>query len=234
MPAFNVAKFLEDTVSRIPGDFWSQIHILHILNDGSMDRTGAIADSLATRNPKIQVTHFPENRGYGAVVRQGISLGLGDGSEVVICLHGDGQYAPELLPDLEAAIRARNFDLLQGSRLAQAGAMAGGMPLYKWLAGQALCFLENRVFRLSLTDYHSGYLLYSRTFLLASGFESLQGQFEIDLELIASARAKGFRVGEHPIPTRYAGETSHLNPVAYGFRVLQVLQKYCTGDYGRH
>jgi len=241
MPAYNVQKYLSNTVERIPNGLWNQISMLHIINDGSADETASAANLLAQQNAKIRHHQFPVNQGYGAVVRFGIAECLRDDSDVIVCLHGDGQYAPELLPQMLETMDGYRLDLLQGSRLGGRGnghgnshgngALAGGMPLYKWLAGQCLCSLENRVFNLRLTDYHSGFLLYRRRYLLKSGFENLKGHFEIDLELIASAKARGFLVGEVAIPTRYAGEVSHLNPFDYGLRVLQVLWRYLRGKY---
>jgi len=233
MPAYNTSKLLRATVARIPAAAWEQIYCLHIINDGSSDDTAAIGDALALAYSKIRIHHNSQNCGYGAVVREGIRKCLDDGTDLILCLHADGQYAPEVLPRMLETMEGYNLDLLQGSRLAQRGALAGGMPVYKWAAGYLLCMLENRVFHLRMTDYHSGYLLYRRRFLEASGFEHFSGNFEIDLELIAAAKARGFLVGEVPIPTRYAGEVSHLNPVAYGLRVLGVLGRYLRGYYGR-
>ena len=231
MPAYNTSGLLRDTVKRIPAEIWEQTIHLYVINDGSTDDTGAIADALAQENHKIVVHHQPKNCGYGATVRKGIRTCLDSGADIMVCLHADGQYAPEALPRLFQTMQAGKIDLLQGSRLAQKGALAGGMPLYKWVAGFFLCGLENRILGLSMTDYHSGYLLYRRRFLEVSDYERLQGNFEMDFELIATARARGFLVGEAPIPTRYAGEVSHLNPVAYGFRILAVLWRYIKGYY---
>lgn len=231
MPAYQAETLVEATVARIPSAFWERIHTLHILNDGSTDKTAVVAARLALANAKIRVNHSAQNCGYGATVRKGLQLCLEDGSETIVCLHADGQYAPELLPQLVDYLLDSRLDIVQGSRLAQAGALAGGMPFYKLVAGRILVAIENKVFGLRLTDYHSGYLLYRRRFVSRVPFAKLQGRFEMDLELICLARARGFLVGEMAIPTRYAGETSHLNPVAYGLRVLAVLWRYKRGFY---
>lgn len=233
MPAYQVEKELAATVNRIPSELWSQIHRLYILDDGSTDSTGTEIEKLASQNSRITGIRADQNQGYGATVRRGIALCLDDGSETIVCLHSDGQYAPELLPALLQNMKDRDLDLLQGSRLAEVGALAGGMPRYKWVAGKLLVLLENAVFKLKMTDYHSGYLVYHRRFLLNSGYAKLKGRFEVDLELIASARTKKLRIGEYPIPTRYAAEQSHLNPIPYGLRVLTVLYHYVMGRYDR-
>ncbi len=231
MPAYQTSSLLEETILRIPDAFWNHIVHLYIINDGSADDTGEIAERLAKENFKIRVIHHEKNSGYGATVRDGIKVCLKEAADFTVCLHGDGQYAPELLPAMLKKAEHEKLDVLQGSRLAESGALAGGMPLYKWLAGRALCALENRVFKLKMTDYHSGYLIYRNSFLEQINFMKFGGNFEMDLELIATACARGFTVGEIPIPTRYAGEVSHLNPVAYGFRVLAVLTRFKRGYY---
>jgi hypothetical protein len=128
-------------------------------------------------------------------------------------------------------MRSRHIDLMQGSRIASGTALSGGMPLYKYVAGRFLTALENAAFGLRLSDYHSGFLVYSRRCLETLPFSRLRGSFDFDLEAIAAARARGLAIGELPIPTRYAGEVSYLNPITYGCRVLWVLAKFLAGYY---
>jgi hypothetical protein len=120
---------------------------------------------------------------------------------------------------------------MQGSRIASGTALSGGMPAYKYVANRILTFFENIVFGLSMTDYHSGMLFYSRKALDTLPFERLSASFDFDLEVIALARARGLAISEMPIPTRYAKEQSYLNPVSYGVRVLGVMVKFLAGRY---
>ena len=117
---------------------------------------------------------------------------------------------------------ARGIDVLQGSRIASGTALSGGMPVYKYVSNRILTFFENIVFSLSMTDYHSGMLLYSRQALDSLPFGALSSSFDFDLEVIAVARSRGLSIAELPIPTRYAGEISHVNVYSYGLRVLRV------------
>ncbi len=105
------------------------------------------------------------------------------------------------------------------------------MPLYKYAGNWALGKLERRVFGLPMTDLHSGYLVYGRRALAEIPFSRLSDSFDFDIEVIAAARARELAVGEAPIPTRYADEISHLNPLTYGLRVLRVLWRFKRGDY---
>ncbi len=231
IPAYNAEGTLADVMARIPASLEKSLHRIWIVNDGSGDGTGVVAAKLVARQPCIRVLSLAQNRGYGYAMKTGLIAAQAAGAEVVACLHADGQYAPESLPALLAALQAKKLDLLQGSRLAAGTALGGGMPLYKYLAGRALVQLENRVFGLQLTDYHSGYLLYGSKALRRIPFARLSDNFDFDLEVIACARARGLAIGELPIPTRYADEVSYLNPIAYGFRVLAVMWAYRIGKY---
>jgi len=179
---------------------------------------------------RLSLLERPKNGGYGAAMKDGLAAARGDGAELVACIHADGQYAPEVLPELIAELSRQKLDLLQGSRIAAGTALQGGMPLYKYVGNMLLNRIENHTLRLAMTDYHSGYLLYGRR-ALELPFLALSDSFDFDLEVIASARARGLAVGEAPIPTHYGDEVSHLNPLTYGMRVLRVMWNYRRGRY---
>lgn len=198
---------------------------------------------------RLQYERFEKNSGYGAVVKRGISEGLRSGAKFIACLHGDGQYPAEKLDEFFAHLEtARNqlakglrnqpagvspeggiLALVQGSRrLVPGAARAGNMPLYKRLGGAFLTALENLAFRQKLTDRHSGFIVYNAEFLKTLDLAKLSPSFDIDLEIISIADARGYRLAELSIPTRYAGETSNLNVVTYGLRVLrQTWRRFC-------
>jgi glycosyltransferase involved in cell wall biosynthesis len=198
-----------------------------------VDDTGACADWLAKGNAKIKAVHFPWNRGYGKTVREGLFRCRRDNCDFAVCLHADGQYPPEVIPRFVQEMAACDIDILQGSRIASGTALSGGMPVYKYAANRILTFFENIAFGLSMTDYHSGMLVYGRKALNSLPFEVLSSSFDFDLEVIALARSRGLRIEELPIPTRYAGEISHVNVCSYGLRVLRVMARYATGRYHR-
>lgn len=231
VPAYNAGAHLPGVIKRIPESFWKRIQALWIINDGSTDNTGRVSEQLAAQDGTIIPICFEHNRGYGEVVRKGLALCRDSGCTIAVCLHGDGQYAPEVLPQIIEKMESESIDILQGSRMASGTALAGGMPLYKFYAGRMLTALENRVFGLRLTDYHSGYLAYSRQAFERIQIDSLSKSFDFDLEVIASACSLKLSIAEIPIPARYAGEVSYLNPVTYGLRVLRVLWRYLNGRY---
>ncbi|MBN1576996.1 MAG: glycosyltransferase family 2 protein [Chitinispirillaceae bacterium] len=231
IPAYNAETTITGVVDRIPRQLWDSVNAVYLINDGSRDRTGWVIDEIAVKEPRCRAVQQMHNRGYGESVKQGLALCRVDGCAYAACLHADGQYPPESIGEFVAVMEAENIDLLQGSRIASGTALSGGMPRYKYTAGKLLTAVENLVFRLSMTDYHSGFLVYSRRMLDGIDFKRLSNSFDFDLEVIASARAAGLVVEELPIPTRYAGEKSYLNPVTYGLRVLGVLIRYRAGRY---
>ena len=252
IPAYNVSQTLADVLGRIPPAVMERAEVL-VIDDGSKDDTrgayetfvageaGAVFGKACTAH--LQYMRFEFNRGYGAVVKKGISEGLRSGAKYIACLHGDGQYPAEQLGEFFAYLEsARNqpevstlasnqpeLALVQGSRHAIAGgAKAGNMPFYKRLGGAFLTALENIAFRQKLTDRHSGFIVYNAEFLKTLDLQKLSPSFDIDLEIISIADARGYRLAELPIPTRYAGEKSNLNVVTYGLRVLrQTWRRFC-------
>ena len=78
-------------------------------------------------------------------MKTGLDRARALGADHVASVHADGQYSPEALPALLAALAGRGLDLLQGSRIAGGQARAGGMPLYKIAGNWALGQLERRV-----------------------------------------------------------------------------------------
>jgi glycosyltransferase involved in cell wall biosynthesis len=140
------------------------------------------------------------------------------------------EFDPRGQPEVGApAGNSPAIALVQGSRrLVPGAARAGNMPLHKRIGGAFLTALENIAFRQKLTDRHSGFIVYNAEFLKTLDLAKLSPSFDIDLEIISIADARGWRLAELPIPTRYAGEKSNLNVVTYGLRVLrQIARRIC-------
>lgn len=235
VPAYNVAATLAGVLGRIPPAVMERAQVL-VIDDGSKDDTRGAYEMFVGAAPNtknaahLEYMRFEFNRGYGAVVKCGISEGLRSGAKYIACLHGDGQYPAEQLDEFFVYLeRTPELALVQGSRHAVAGgAKAGKMPLYKRLGGAFLTALENIAFRQKLTDRHSGFIVYNAEFLKTLDLAKLSPSFDIDLEIISIADARGWRLAELPIPTRYAGEKSNLNVVTYGLRVLrQIARRIC-------
>lgn len=234
LPAYNAASTLASVFDRIPREIAQRTSSYIIVNDGSTDATADVARQLQVRFPNLELVEHPENRGYGGAAKTGLSRALELGADLVVWLHADGQYAPECIPYLLAPLEANEADIIQGSRLKGGGALGGGMPVYKLVANLLLTRMENRVFGLRLAEYHSGYMLYRREALQAIPFRNFTTRaFVFDQEMIVAAKILGLRIIDLPIPTRYAGERSHLKPIPYGIDVLKLMGRYMRGDYHR-
>ena len=230
IPAYNAAAHIQGVLRRIAATAERELERVVIVNDGSTDDTAERIQQARFTYCALTLIDRPKNGGYGAAMKDGLEAARASNPDLVACVHADGQYSPEALPGLCRALRARDLDLLQGSRIASGTALSGGMPLYKYVANAALNRLENHTLQLDMTDYHSGYLIYGRR-VLSLPFRALSNSFDFDLEVIASARARRLAVGEAPIPTHYGTEVSHLNPIGYGLRVLRVMWNYHRGHY---
>jgi len=230
IPAFNAARHIEGVLGRLEQLAELAVSRVIVVNDGSTDATRERALAARFTRAPLELVDRAANGGYGAAMKDGLAAAIRAGAELVACVHADGQYSPEALPRLAAALRGRELDLLQGSRILSGTARSGGMPLYKIAANAVLNRIENRTLGLRMTDYHSGYLLYGLR-ALELPFEALSNSFDFDLEVIACARARGLSVGEEPIPTHYGDEVSHLEPIRYGLRVLRVMWRYRRGHY---
>jgi glycosyltransferase involved in cell wall biosynthesis len=231
IPAYEAEHTIEAVIERIPKELWESIETVFVINDGSTDDTSGAVRRAAARYPKVALHEQPVNQGYGTSVRKGLQLSLTTPAKYVVCLHADGQYPPEKLPEFLPYMAEHGVDVLQGSRHKLGTARKGGMPVYKVISGHVLTWMENRTFGLTLTDYHSGFMLYSRRAVEQIPFEKLSYYFDFDLEVIASARARGLVVDELGIQAHYGDEESHLNPIVYGLRCLRVMLRYRLGRY---
>jgi glycosyltransferase involved in cell wall biosynthesis len=231
MPAYNAGATIERVFARIPSEAKRRIHRYVVVNDGSKDDTAVALARLQKGFPGLVVLTHETNRGYGEAEKTLLRFALSEGADVGILLHSDGQYSPEKIPELLEPFDQDIADMVQGSRMLGGGALRGGMPFYKFMANKALTAVENWAFGMHLAEYHSGFMLYSRKTLETIPFEKLSGSFDFDLEMMVLARVKGLRIAEIAIPTIYAGEKSHLNPIRYGLDVLKVVRDYKRGKY---
>lgn len=233
IPAYNAASTLPSVFGRIPPEARARMERYVVVNDGSRDETSAVVRRLQRDWPGLELLEHPVNRGYGEALKTLLRFALREGAGVAIVLHADGQYSPERIPAILELFDRDEADIVQGSRMAAGGNAFGTMPLYKFIANKCLTALENAVIGLGLAEYHSGYMCYNRRALETIPFERLASSFDFDLEMLVMARVKGLRVREITIPTIYAGEKSHLNPIRYGFDVLGVVWRYRRGHYHR-
>lgn len=216
MPAMNAAKTLEDTYRSIPMEWVDEVILV---DDASRDETVELANQL-----RVHVVWHPHNVGYGGNQKTCYLEALQRGADAVVMLHPDGQYPPELIPDMVKPILNGEADLVLGSRLAVPGmALANGMPRWKYVANRFLTTIENRVMGTELTEAHTGYRAYSRQMLLTVPFLRNASDFSFDSEVLMQAAHFQMRIKEVPAPGKYFEDASSVGfstGVVYGLKTL--------------
>lgn len=226
--AYNAETTIEKVLSRIPASLHTpEVEVL-IIDDSSNDKTflNGLRFQQRTSAFKITVLRTPENQGYGGNQKLGYRYAIDNNFDFVALVHGDGQYAPEKLPALLGPLVAGEADAVFGSRMIdKRAARTGGMPLYKWVGNQILTGFQNRMLRTSLSEFHSGYRLYSTKALAEIPFERNTNNFHFDTEIIIQFVLKKLRIAELPIPTYYGDEICHVNGMKYAWDVCKSMVK---------
>src|SRR5207244_2542581 len=201
-------------LSRIPASLHSNDVEVLIIDDSSKDGTFVKGLRYQQRNSefKITVLRTPENQGSGGNQKLGYRYAIDNGFDIVALIHGDGQYAPEKLPALLKPLVAGEADAVLGSRMLEKyAARRGGMPLYKRIGNRVLTAFENAITGAQLSDFHSGYRLYSTQALAQVPFDKNTNDFHFDTEIIIQFLLKKLRLVERAIPTFYGDEICYLN-----------------------
>ena len=221
MPAYNAARTLHMTYADLPRDM---VDLVILVDDHSSDETAAIARELG-----LELFIHDRNYGYGANQKTCYREALKAGADIVVMVHPDYQYDPTLLPQLIRPIQDGEADVVLGSRLMGASPIRQGMPWWKYLANRFLTVLENRVFGLHLSEYHTGYRAFRRRVLESVNLQMNSDKFIFDQEIVAQMVDLKFRVTEVPVPTRYfpqASSASFLESSIYGCSILWLLARY--------
>jgi glycosyltransferase involved in cell wall biosynthesis len=221
MPGIDVAPTLERTVRAIPRGIADEIIFV---DDGSRDGSVSVALGLG-----CTVVSHARNLGYGAGQKTGYREALASGADVVVMVHPDFQYKPELVPAMASMIVHGGYELVLGSRMLVHGALRGGMPRWKYLANRALTMTENAMTGAGLSEYHTGYRAFSRGILEALPLADLRDDYVFDNEMLVQAIHFGHRIGELSCPAHYFDEmqTITLLPgIRYGLGVLGTTSRY--------
>jgi glycosyltransferase involved in cell wall biosynthesis len=234
--AYHAEATIDQVLRRIPAALADEYDVeILIIDDASQDETFAtgVATSRTAGLPfKVTVLYNPVNQGYGGNQKIGYHYAIERGFDYVALLHGDGQYAPECLPELMSPFRTAAADAVFGSRMMLPGAARkGGMPGYKWIGNRILSTIQNRLLGTSLTEFHSGYRIYRTSALREIPFERNTNDFHFDTEIIIQLVFARKRIVEHPIPTYYGDEICRVNGIRYAKDVVKVslqasLQKF--------
>lgn len=215
LPAYNAEATLLSTFNEIP---MNVVDDVILVDDRSTDQTAKLARELGI----FTIVH-PENRGYGGNQKTCYQAALDRGADIVVMLHPDYQYTPKLITAMASMIAEEQFDAVLASRILGVGALAGGMPLYKYIANRLLTFTQNLLVGHKLSEYHTGYRAWSRKTLESLPLLNNSDDFVFDNQMLSQTIFQGFRIGEISCPTKYFPEASSINfkrSVIYGLGVL--------------
>lgn len=235
IPSFDAARHIEWVISRIPVDLDDryQTHILAV-DDASTDGTPTIARRALERSAipyGWSILVNPVNQGYGGNQKLGYTFAIERGYDVVVMVHGDGQYPPEAIHEL--ATVALEHGAAFGSRFQVRGlAIKGGMPYYKWVGNRILTSMQNRLLGTHLTEFHSGFRAYTTQALRGIPFQLNSNGFVFDTEIFIQLLRRGIRIAEIAIPTHYGDEECHVQGLRYARSVTMETLKSRLHDLG--
>lgn len=227
--AYNAVNHLGKTLARIPKEVYDEVSEIFVIDDASKDNSyyAALGYKNEFKLDKLTVHRNEKNQGYGGNQKVGYQYAIDRGLDIVALVHGDGQYAPEALPLLLEPLVKGEADMVFGSRMAKpSDALKGGMPLYKFFGNRVLTMLQNKMSGLNLSEYHSGYRLYSTHALKNIPFQSFTNTWHFDTQIILALAERNFRIVERPIPTYYGDEICHVNGIPYAANCILTTYRF--------
>jgi glycosyltransferase involved in cell wall biosynthesis len=227
--AYNAVNKLDWTLDRIPKDVWDKVEEVFLFDDCSTDNTyyAALGYKQAKGLDKLTVHRNARNLRYGGNQKAGYQYAIARGFDIVVMLHADGQYAPEILPSLLEPVESGEADMVLGSRMAKGcQPLDGGMPYYKFLGNRILTWIENRLIGMNLSEFHSGYRIYSCEALKKVPFLLNSNEWHFDTEILIQFHEAGLRIAERPIPTYYGDEICYVNGIAYALNCVKAALAY--------
>ena len=217
MPAYNAAQTLRQTFDEVMAQ--EIVDIVIVVDDKSSDETVSIAESL----PNTIVYSHKKNKGYGGNQKSCYRLALEAGGDIIIMVHPDYQYTPQLIPAMASMIGNGLYHCVLGSRILGGYALNGGMPIWKYIANRALTLVENILLNAKLSEYHTGFRSFSRHLLQQLPIEANSDDFVFDNQMLAQILWYRYTVAEVSCPTKYFAEASSINlfrSIKYGFGCL--------------
>ncbi len=228
--SYHAERHIEKVLERIPTWVAQSLAEVFIIDDNSSDATvsRAVEAQWAAANAPLRVFSTPYNQGYGGNQRLGYLYAIAQKFDIVVLLHGDGQYAPEYLPEILAEYsRPDGADAVYGSRfLTKLGALRGRMPLYKFVGNRVLTWLQNKIIGSNLSELHSGYRSYRTSALSKVPFEANSLGFDFDSDIIIQFTAAGLAIREVAIPTFYGDEICRVDGVKYAAACIKSALQY--------
>ncbi|MEK6954519.1 MAG: glycosyltransferase family 2 protein [Candidatus Micrarchaeota archaeon] len=230
IPTYNAAHTLPRVIDRIPREIKKRVKEIIVIDNASPDNTylTAIGYKQEKGLSNLNVIRNEHNLGYGGSQKKAYEYVLRKKYDIVVMLHGDAQYAPELLPKLLLPIEQGKADLVFGSRM-KGNPLGGGMPIIRYMGNKFLTWVENLVLGMDLSEYHSGYRIYSCKALRKVRFDKCSNDYHFDTDILIQAKLLKFRIVEMPIPTHYGKEAHSPTPmqlVKYSLNILSEMAEF--------
>jgi glycosyltransferase involved in cell wall biosynthesis len=227
--AYNAETTLRSVLTRIPDELVAKVEEIFVFDDESRDNTFAVAQQCQEElfGSKLSVFRNPKNLMYGGNQQAGYQYAIDRGLDIVVLLHGDGQYAPEVMQDLLSPLEAGRADVVMGSRMMVRGAArTGGMPLYKHVGNRVLTRIQNSLAGTAFSEFHSGYRAYSVASLRNVPLHELTTNWHFDTQILFECVKRGYHVMEVPIPTFYGDEVCYVNGIPYAVNCVREALTY--------
>mgnify|MGYP001437675778 CR=1 FL=1 len=233
IPAYNAAATIPSVIDRIPDEMMAEIDEILVVDNASEDNTHLVSIGYAQQKgiKNLKVHRSEVNGGYGGSQKVGYRYAIDNGFDAVVMLHGDGQYAPEKMEYLLEPVYQGKADHVFGSRMT-GDPRGGGMPIHRYLGNRFLTTAENLVLGWNLSEYHSGYRIYTTEALKKIPFERCDDQYHFDSQILVQVRMAGLRVVERTIPTFYGSEKCYVPLIKYGLDVLRTMYEYLLHRWG--
>jgi len=221
IPAYNAALTLPKVFERIPVSLRNYCKEILVIDNCSADNTSEVTLSYKQKPgfEKIRLIRNEKNLGYGGSQKLAYSECIKNECKGVIMLHGDAQYAPELAEMLLEPIICDEADMVFGSRMT-GSPLAGGMPIHRYLGNRFLTKIQNLLLNTNISEFHSGYRVFSLNALKKVPFYKLSSDYHFDTEILILFLHNNLRIVERPIPTHYGDEECYVNIWKYGLDVL--------------
>ena len=223
IPTRNTAPTIEKTYNLIPPPIRQKAEFI-VVDNASIDNSVEVARQL-----KLPVIRHDKDRGYGGSNKTAFDYARKIGADIFIVLHSDCQYDPSIMDRVLEPILKNEADVVFGSRILGKSALKGGMPWWKYISNRFLTWMENVSTHAQLSEYHSGYRIYTMPVLKKICYNLNSDNWIFDSEIIFQILNLGFKIKEVPIPTTYHGPISSISfgvGVVYGLSIFWLISKY--------
>ncbi len=229
IPSRNTEATVSSVIERIPPSIKKRASEIFVIDNASSDGTAEAVRAYKKRKRmrNLNVLVNERNIGYGGSQKRAYARCIEKGYDVVVMLHSDGQYPPEMIPQLIKPLEEGKADFVFGSRISTA--IRGRMPLWRYIGNRLITALQNFIMGTHFTEFHSAFRAYNVHALARVPFRNGSNNYHLDTDILVLFRAFGLRILEISIPTHYGRESqspSVLQTFHYALRVLLSVISY--------